>query len=107
MGLDHTGYMEASVFQIWMVKGKNTEHLRLSNYLTKILQQVSRLWDLAAILCIWRLKEFTKPLRTISTKTVSLLGHFVWFIWPQMAWRSYVIAQHLRPIFVILPYNLN
>lgn len=60
-----------------MEKGENIENSNLSDYLMKTFQQVSRLWDLAAILCIWRLREFTNSLRTIFAKTVRLLGHLV------------------------------
>lgn len=60
-----------------MEKWENIENPRLSIHLTKAFQQINRLWDLAAILCMQRLKEFTNPLRTIFAKTMRLLGHLL------------------------------
>ena len=83
--IDHLGSCdtEASVLWAWMKKEANTENMRLSINLTKTFQQVDRLWDLAATLCIQRLKEFANFLRTIFAKTVR--GHLIWNIWPQMS----------------------
>lgn len=89
-------------------KRGNTENPRLSNYPTKAFQWVSRLWDLAAIVCIWSLREFTNPWEpTIFAKTTRLWGHLVWFIWPQWPEEAYVIAYCLSLILVISLWSLT
>ena len=88
-----------------MKKEANIENMRLSINLTKTFQQVDRLWDLAATVCIQRLKEFANFLRTIFAKTVR--GHLIWYIWPQMSEEAYINACHVSLIFVIWPYSIN
>ena len=83
------------------------ENPRLSNYLINAFQQVSRLWDLAAILSIWRLKEFTNPLRTIFAKITRFQVNLSDSFGHKCPEEAYVNAHHLSLIFVIWPYSLN